>query len=384
MRQEAAFNRNEAGAPPVSVACICLRTRLLFAPTKMNEKPWPIGVLMPVLNARELVRAHLNSMRDWIDRVHEVVVVDSFSEDGTLELVQAELRHPRLRILQHPRGLYQSWNFGIQQLTAPYAYISTAGDTITASGLGHLLEAAGQLDCDVLLSPPEVVNEAGGESKGSWPIHKLLQACRLSRPEKLESWQVYLLATLDAPQGILGSSASNLYRTEVLRRFPFPTDYGHAGDTAWAIIHAFEVSFGISPTVCSRFVLHENETHHLKHEYFLGLIERMVEAGCEAERVALLAAQPPRGAEWLPEICNLQREMGRLRRSQLAYDSARRELWPWFVNPEAWRARRRRNEQRARVLGLRHQMSRLARSMMAQPSAIGNLPEYFTQRLSGL
>ena len=45
--------------------------------------------------------------------LQEVIVVDSFSTDGTIELIKAELRHPQLKIMAHPPGLYQSWNHGI-------------------------------------------------------------------------------------------------------------------------------------------------------------------------------------------------------------------------------------------------------------------------------
>jgi glycosyltransferase involved in cell wall biosynthesis len=56
------------------------------------------------------------ALRSWLDLAQEVVVVDSESSDGTVEFLQSELRHPNLRFLSHPPGLYQSWNFGIRNL----------------------------------------------------------------------------------------------------------------------------------------------------------------------------------------------------------------------------------------------------------------------------
>src|SRR5580704_1102433 len=107
---------------------------------------FPISVLVPTRNCAQLLPRHLESMAGWLDLVEEVVVVDSFSEDGTLEMIKSRLRHPRLRILSHPPGLYQSWNHGIRHLTAKYCYISTVGDTISREGLEHLTEGAEKLD----------------------------------------------------------------------------------------------------------------------------------------------------------------------------------------------------------------------------------------------
>src|ERR1035441_8361255 len=214
----------------------------------MKGCPLPVGVVLPTLNVRPQLPAHLAQMRTWLDLVEEIVVVDSDSTDGTLELLQAELRHPRLRILQHPRGVYQSWNHAIQQVIAKYTYVSTIGDTITADGLQHLVSTAEELRSQVVISRPKFFNAAGQRVTGRrWPIHKFLEACPLDRPMRLEPLQVFLLATLDIPEGVLGSSASNLYLTESFKHFPFPTEYGHAGDTAWGIRYGWQVSVAVTP-----------------------------------------------------------------------------------------------------------------------------------------
>ncbi len=121
----------------------------------------PIGGPVPTRNCAPLLQRHLESMVKWLDLIEEIVVVDSFSEDGTLEMIKAGLRHPRLRILSHPPGLYQSWNHGIQQLNAKYCYISTIGDTISRDGLQHLVDAAENLRCDVVMSKPEFLSMDG-------------------------------------------------------------------------------------------------------------------------------------------------------------------------------------------------------------------------------
>src|SRR6266496_2720475 len=101
-----------------------------------------LGVVMPTRNSAALLPRHIAGVRNWLDLADQVVVVDSFSTDGTLEALRREIKHPNLEFLSHPPGLYQSWNFGIQHLTTDYTYIATVGDTITKEGLRSLAATA--------------------------------------------------------------------------------------------------------------------------------------------------------------------------------------------------------------------------------------------------
>ena len=78
---------------------------------------------------------HLDFLEKWVDAVEEIVVVDSFSEDGSMDYLKKRLKHPNVQFLTHPPGLYASWNFGIGKVQARYVYISTIGDTITREDL---------------------------------------------------------------------------------------------------------------------------------------------------------------------------------------------------------------------------------------------------------
>src|SRR5207302_1845364 len=119
----------------------------------------------------------------------ELIVVDSFSTDGTFELLQTELRHPRLSLLQFPPGLYQSWNHGIRQVNAKYTYISTIGDTITREGLEHLAATADALGSDVVISRPQFFTPNGEAMPDRrWPIHQVFDSGRITQPARLESW----------------------------------------------------------------------------------------------------------------------------------------------------------------------------------------------------
>src|SRR5437660_9427228 len=153
----------------------------------------PIGVVVPTRNSATLVPAHLESMRPWLDQVEEVVVVDSFSTDGTVDLLKAGLRHPNLRILEHPPGLYQSWNHGIAQLKTEYCYISTVGDGITREGLEHLSEIIARLHCDAAISKPRFIDVNGGPfPTPRWPIDDVISTLRITQPIALSGPALFL------------------------------------------------------------------------------------------------------------------------------------------------------------------------------------------------
>src|SRR5207248_1354657 len=139
------------------------------------------------------------------DLAEEVIVVDSYSSDGTFEFLQTELRHPGLKLFQCPPGLYQAWNNGIGQLHAKYTYVSTIGDSITRQGLEHLVATAETLGSDVVISRPEFVSTEGTPlDDRRWPVHELVDSARITRIVHLEPWHAFLVAILNLPEGMLG------------------------------------------------------------------------------------------------------------------------------------------------------------------------------------
>ena len=218
--------------------------------------PEPITAVLPIFNCRERLARHLESVKRWAPQVEELVVVDSGSSDGSLELAREILGGERARFLHNPPGLYQSWNAGIASATAEWCYISTVEDPITPEGLTHLLEIARRHGADVVVSPPEMRSEDGSQPvEQKMPSNLLADSFRfagledrlLSRGESI----ALLCGTL--PHGLLGSSASNLYRTAFLQAHPFPTDVGHCGDTAWGVTVAPIAKVAFTPRECARF-----------------------------------------------------------------------------------------------------------------------------------
>lgn len=197
-------------------------------------------------------------MEHWSDLAHEIIVVDSHSNDGTLEIILSHLKHPNLRVIQRERGLYESWNEGIAATTGSWIYISTAGDTIERSHLLHLLSLGNQTMADIVISSPIFVNEQGAPCKDpKWPPGKIIHDSQLHEPFVLTGEAAFVLSYLNSPKAILGSSASNLYRADHLRARPFPVNFKGAGDSVWILRHARRSRLCFTPHVGSTFCIHQ-------------------------------------------------------------------------------------------------------------------------------
>ena len=228
----------------------------------------PISVLIPIKDVRHRLEQHLFLNRKWLPLVESIVVVDSYSKDGSLEFLKSHLDHSHIRFLQHPPELYASWNYGIDQIRTPYTYISTIGENISLEGLVSLLEAIEYLDCDVVISPPEFTFETLKIKKKKkhrlWPIHTLLEELKVHAPKVIPPEILYPYLVYYLNKSILGSSASNLYKTESLQRYPFSSDYSRAGDSAWGLAYNYKVSIGLTPKKISTFSHHS--TSHLSEQ----------------------------------------------------------------------------------------------------------------------
>jgi Glycosyl transferase family 2 len=316
----------------------------------MTQALLPIGLVLPTLNARQVLPQHLTELRTWADCLPEIIVVDSHSTDGTAEFIQDQIRHPGLRILQHPRGLYESWNFGVRQVTAEFTYIATAGDPITLSGLKHLLEVAERFQSDVVVSPPIFQKPDGEVMEGKhWRIHQYLEARGITQPGLIPAAHCFLTAVFAGLSGLMGSSASNLYRTSMLKTRPFPTSFGHNGDTAWGAAHAFDVRFALTPERCARFLLHPG-AGHVSQEDALQQERGVLQLARDTLREALRRRTAPPAAEAFWQIIDeFEPLRERARLADLAYYGARGRPFPWFLRPGPWRARRERDQCRAAI-----------------------------------
>ena len=219
-----------------------------------------LSVILPTYNCRSLIIRSLKEASNWLDLADEIIVVDSFSTDGTLELIKQELRHPNLKIISRERGLYESWNEAIRLSRRDWVYISTAGDTIKRSHLQHLIETGCRLQADIVVSNARFLTDDGSPCPTRvWPSRKLIRAFRIMAPTVLPPSTTQYFAFSAYPLAILGSAAANIYRGEHLRARPFPLDHGHSGDAAWMLRYAHETRLCLTPHEGATFLVHNKE-----------------------------------------------------------------------------------------------------------------------------
>ena len=237
-----------------------------------------ISVVLPTFNCLPLMTRHLDAMEQWLDLAHEVIVVDSRSTDGTLDLIR-RLRHPNVRIIERDRGLYASWNEGIAATTGDWIYVSTAGDTIEREQLDRLRRCGEASRADVIISPCQFVDAGGlplpAKARRNPRIHQEMGG---RGPVLLPPQIVRHLAFRSAgTHALLGSCASDLFRGDFLRARPFPLDYGTHGDTAWTLRHAHEMHLCVVPEIGSTFCIHAKESAESKSA-LMSTLDRMFEA----------------------------------------------------------------------------------------------------------
>lgn len=292
---------------------------------------------------------HVAGLRPWLDLAAEVVVVDSFSTDGTVDFLRANLAHPALRFLTHPPGLYASWNHGIAQIGSKYVYIATTGDTITRAGVCQLVEAAESLACDVVISRPSFCDVAGQTMPDKqWPVDDVIATLDVKQPRRLQPFEAVVFAAVHATDALTGSCASDLFRTEILRRHPFPTDFGLSGDAAWNWTHGAEVIYGVVPDKFSTFALHPTSASVAERQSLLAArrADAVLRVAMDSwRRTGAITEHSLPHALWEDLMTCLTAYFD----AKAAFDQNRRHSVPWVLNAQAWRNRTRR-ERAAKML----------------------------------
>tara|TARA_B110000483_G_scaffold224951_1_gene284198 strand:- start:109 stop:1089 length:981 start_codon:yes stop_codon:yes gene_type:complete len=294
-------------------------------------------VIIPTRNSRDYIEAHVHALNQWIYLASEVIVIDSESTDGTIEYLKDNLKHSSIKFLDHPVGLYESWNFAIAQVESDFTYIATVGDRIPKEDVIRLCHEAGSTNADIVISPPTLISPNGTSSEANWPINQYLARTRQTHAHKISPLEVLLWNITCLPGTLIGSSASNLYKTRALASSPFPTNCGHAGDSAWAISNSINLSWHIIPDLYSEFLTHgsgkknRGPSHRKRAELY---------------RLAHFALEEARITEANPTLFNilhsLLKELKDKESTVENFNVFRDEHSLWFLSPKGWILRQKK------------------------------------------
>lgn len=225
-------------------------------------KTLAVTVIIPTLNCRKKLINHINKSQEWLPYVAEIIAIDSSSTDGTWEVLHERLTPLGAKLISTGPGLYKAWNHGVSQATQPFIYFSTIGDIISKEELFRLYEIISTKSLDLLIAPPRIIDRSGKAVKSTkWPIHYITNRLPDNKILELDPREKLLLASAFVPESIIGSSASNMYRSDILKQNPFSVEFGHQGDVAWAIKNIPNIKTGIYTSITGSFCLDGNRTN---------------------------------------------------------------------------------------------------------------------------
>lgn len=201
-----------------------------------------VSICLPNLNTRRFLGPRMETVlaqtfRDW-----ELVVCDSYSDDGSWEFLNRFAGDPRVRLHQVPReGLYAGWNECLRRAQGEFVYMATSDDTMQPDLLAVLLERLarrqGQSEegrpADVAVCDYQVIDQAGAPlDQDLSPNARAFYGKWMTRPHLRDGRTEFLL---HAALGIIWvTMTAVLFRRRLLTRTGvFNTRRGVAADQEW-------------------------------------------------------------------------------------------------------------------------------------------------------
>jgi glycosyltransferase involved in cell wall biosynthesis len=122
-----------------------------------------VSVCLPNLNTFPYLQERVDTILKQTYSNWELIVIDSFSDDGSWELFEQLARKDRrVSIAQASRGLYASWNKCIGRARGEYVYIATSDDTMALDCLEKLVAALDEhKDCDLAHCTLVIIDKDG-------------------------------------------------------------------------------------------------------------------------------------------------------------------------------------------------------------------------------
>lgn len=128
-----------------------------------------VSICVPNLNTRPYLPARFESIFNQTFQDWELIVYDSYSDDGAWEYIQELAKQePRMKISQGPReGIYPGWNACVQLAQGEYVYIATSDDTMRPDCLEKMVKALDAYpQCDLAHCCLDFIDEEGKKIGG--------------------------------------------------------------------------------------------------------------------------------------------------------------------------------------------------------------------------
>jgi glycosyltransferase involved in cell wall biosynthesis len=193
-----------------------------------------VSICLPSLNTAPFIGARIESIDAQTVKEVEVVVLDSFSTDGTWETLQQWAgSRERVNTRQIPRGLYQAWNQCVASAAGGWLYFATSDDVMTPNCLERLLAAGIASGADLVTSAEWTIDANGDDL----PSRKSGLEARLFGkaigPDQMLQGRIAFLSGLLFGTPTASITQMAIRRTVFEQGGSFPTEFGSFGDYCW-------------------------------------------------------------------------------------------------------------------------------------------------------
>lgn len=201
------------------------------------------------------------TFQDW-----ELVVLDSFSSDGSWEFLQSFAQKDS-RIVLHrnaQKGIYINFNKCIQLARGEYVYFATSDDDMTRDCIEKMANALDQHpECGLSHCKLNIIDENGEPWIKSWDSFP----CNVYFGDLIDKQHVRL-APHDGVLHFIGNTVyTSLTQIMIRKRLfdeigMFPTEFGSFGDFEWALRATLIANTVHVPEYLAYWRVHKNQATH--------------------------------------------------------------------------------------------------------------------------
>lgn len=126
-----------------------------------------VSILLPNLNNRPYLEERIKSILDQTLSEWELIVVDSYSDDGAWEFFEeCSQKDKRIKIVQSKeKGIYNNFNKCIQLAQGEYVYFATSNDTMDSYCLQKMVTVLDEYpECDLAHCKLRIIDKHGNIS----------------------------------------------------------------------------------------------------------------------------------------------------------------------------------------------------------------------------
>ncbi len=238
-----------------------------------------VSICVPNLNTRPFLPERFETIFNQTFHDWELIVCDSYSDDGAWEFFQGFKGDPRVRLYQIPReGLYAGWNECLHRAQGEFIYIATSDDTMSPGCLEKLVGALDRHpDCGLAHCCLTFIDENSrpihsGRCWNSWPTTQFFGEWNQKHHVRPRGHDTVMA---------LGLKTAYYSITQILVRRSlfdevgmFESQWGPAGDLEWQLRAGLATKTVHVPEYLATWRIHPQQSTQLERHY------RAVLEGC--------------------------------------------------------------------------------------------------------